>query len=120
MALMNPLGWYRASRCHSMWGLWVLDNTLLIGPLGWTVEHVSTGQYRITPDKTDFPGDIRRAIPIATLSWSDSASKEEVLPQPDSRTIGIVLTGDHYDVYLRDNMNVPVDGSFAFLVLSPH
>ena len=115
---LPPVYSYLATRCHALWGCWILDNACAIAPAGWTVEHVITGEYRITPNPADIP-DTRLAVPVATLSWMD-VSDEWSEARPDARTFLIVRGDAYYSVTILDSMGTAVDGSFAFLLLNPH
>ena len=116
--VMTPVYTYGASRCHALWGCWILDNSCAIAPAGWQTEHILPGQYRITPAAADIP-DTRRAVPVATLSWMDT-NEQWVEARPEARTFLIVRGDSYYEVTILDSTGTPVDGSFAFLVLSPY
>lgn len=113
---------YSPSRCMSLWTpwpCWVFEDTLKVAPAGWTMEHLATGVYRITPREGDIE-NTEYTVATANLQWYDKEyQKKAVLPAFDNRLFIVAVYPACYEVHSWDAMQAPVDANFSLLILSP-
>lgn len=115
---MEALATYRPSGCHLMFGCSVTDDIFRVGPVGWTLDIIAEGQYKVTPLQRDVP-NVRQAIVICTLqSFEDLPTVPDLL----GTTFGVKVVDDggYWVIYALDigKKETPLSAPFFLLVLN--
>jgi hypothetical protein len=112
---MRPATEYIASRRHSLYACWIVNNAFVTGPAGWRFEHIGTGRYNVYPRPEDVP-DTQKAVAQAA---AQSRAAVTAKAQPAAVTHAVRCVPGCFEVHIFDGFGALIDYDTSLVVIVP-